>query len=204
MAEPPSTPAPGTPGYAAPVPAPPAYGQLPPPAQGYPPPLVIYYGAPPPAGYAPPAQGYPPAEAPGSSFGLGDMFRGGAESAGGLGDFAQNLASTLKEFSERLGDTMKQVLEDAAYLEVETYVADDLSAVDYKSGNFEKASLRAVTRMKLDGDTKVLVPLSSGELDEQLWAVHTAMVAQAQANRSEMIRAIASAAAGLLGAIQGK
>jgi len=202
------TPAPGSPAYGAP-PAP-AYGQPLPPPAGYPPPIVIYYGAPPPAGQ--PGAAYPPGSPPqppagaGSSFGIGDWLRGGenAEQGGGMGDFAQNLTNTLKEFSERLGDTMKQVLEDAAYLEVETYVADDLADVDYKSGDFAKASLRAVTRMKLDGDTKVLVPLRAGELDEQLWDVHTAMVAQAQANRAEMVRAIASAAAGLLGALRGK
>jgi hypothetical protein len=58
--------------------------------------------------------------------------------------------------------------------------------------------------MELDGDTKVLVPKTDMGIDQELWAIHTAMVAQAQANRTEMIKAIAQAASGLFAAVQGK
>jgi hypothetical protein len=116
----------------------------------------------------------------------------------------QKLTEALQQFTDQIGTTLKQVLEDAAHLDVETYVADDLAGVAYAQNDFSAATLRAVTRMKLDGDTKVLVPTSEGQLDERLWAIHTSMVVQAQANRAEMIRAIAAAAAGLLDAVQGK
>lgn len=61
-----------------------------------------------------------------------------------------------------------------------------------------------MTRMSLDGDTQVLVPVGDDGVDERLWAIHVSMVQQAQANRAEMVRAIAAAAAGLLSALQGK
>lgn len=185
-------PAPATP---APGPQPPA--SAPPPAgwhamPGYPPAVVVYYGYPPPGqpGVAPPGSG-------GTSFGL-------FGNNGKVAEAAQKLTESLQQFADQIGDTLKQVLEDAAHLDVETYVADDLSGVNYAQNDFQAATLRAVTRMKLDGDTKVLVPTSEGQLDERLWAIHSSMVAQAQANRAEMIRAISSAAAGLLGAVQGK
>ncbi len=161
-------------------------------APGYPPAVVVYYGYPPPG-----APGQPQPGSSAASFGL---FGGG----GKVAEAAQKLTESLQEFADQIGDTLKQVLEDAAHLDVETYVADDLSSVNYAQNDFSAATLRAVTRMKLDGDTKVLVPISAGQLDERLWAIHTSMVAQAQANRAEMIRAISSAAAGLLGAVQGK
>jgi hypothetical protein len=58
--------------------------------------------------------------------------------------------------------------------------------------------------MSLDGDTQVLVPTNAEGIDERLWAIHVSMVQQAQTNRAEMVRAIATAAAGLLGVLQGK
>ncbi|NJN19614.1 MAG: hypothetical protein HC822_26925 [Oscillochloris sp.] len=174
-----------------------------------PPPVVIYagYGPPPvyPGQATPPPTGYPPATGAvgpaGASFGVREWFSGGQNGESGMGEFAQKLSETLKEFSERLGTTLKGVLEDATVLEIETYVASDMEAA---KNDLSNAQLRAVTRMELDGDTKVLVPLSAGQLDEQLWHVHTSMVALAQANRAEMIRAIAAAAAGLFGALNGK
>jgi hypothetical protein len=164
-------------------------------APGYPPAVVVYYGYPPPG--QPGAPGAPPVGSGGASFGL-------FGNNGKIAEAAQKLTESLQEFADQIGNTLKQVLEDAAHLDVETYVADDLSSVNYAQNDFQAATLRAVTRMKLDGDTKVLVPMSEGQLDERLWAIHTSMVAQAQANRAEMIRAISSAAAGLLGAVQGK
>jgi hypothetical protein len=182
----PPTPAPGP--QTPPGPPPVAAWQ---PAPGYPPAVVVYYGYPPPGA---PGQGVPGS---GASFGL-------FGSGGKVTEATQKLTEALQQFTDQIGTTLKQVLEDAAHLDVETYVADDLAGVAYAQNDFSAATLRAVTRMKLDGDTKVLVPTSEGQLDERLWAIHTSMVAQAQANRAEMIRAIAGAAAGLLDAVQGK
>ncbi len=120
------------------------------------------------------------------------------------GETVQKLTASLQEFGERLAATLQQVITDAAHLEVETYVAETPEAINYRQGDFRGATLRAVTRMSLDGDTQVLVPRSDDGIDERLWAIHASMVQQAQANRAEMVRAIAAAAAGLLSALQGK
>ncbi|WP_298818793.1 C25 family cysteine peptidase [Chloroflexus sp.] len=116
----------------------------------------------------------------------------------------QKLTESLQQFGERLATTLQQVIADAAHLEVETYVAVAPETIDYRQGDFSGATLRAVTRMSLDGDTQVLVPVSDEGIDERLWAIHVSMVQQAQANRAEMVRAIAAAVAGLLSALQGK
>lgn len=156
-------------------------------------PVVIYAGYPP---------GGLPAQGSAGSYGLGDLFRSGGEA---VNETFQKLNETLRGFAEKLSQTLQTTLEDAAHLEVETYVASDLAAIAYRQGDFSGAELRAVTRMSLDGDTQVLVPQrDGGGVDTELWAVHTSMVAQAQANRAEMIKAIAEAASGLFAAMQGK
>jgi hypothetical protein len=166
------------------------------PAGYIPAPIVIY------PGYMPAPGSGPQPGAAGDSFGIGDLFRGGGEA---VSDTVKQLTETLRGFTEKLAETLKATIEDAAHLEVETYVADDIATVAYRKGDFSGAELRAVTRMSLDGDTQVLVPeRDGGGVDVELWAVHTSMVAQAQANRAEMIKAISQAAAGILAAIQGK
>ena len=186
-------PHPGGPPPPAPQAAPPGY-----PYPGYPPPpVVVYYSYGPPPGQA----GAPPPGAAGESYGVREWLSRGGEVAS---ETAQKLGQALQGFAEQLAATLEQTLRDASDLHVETYVAEDLSGVDYRAGDFSKAELRAVTLMELDGDTKVLVPRSDAGVDQELWAVHTSMVAQAQANRAEMIRAIAQAASGLFAAVQGK
>jgi hypothetical protein len=122
----------------------------------------------------------------------------------GLKEIQQNLVNTLQNFTSQLGETMKRAINDAAHLEVETYVADDIATVKYREGDYTGAELRAVTRMSLDGDTKVIIPARDGDFDERIWQIHTEMVAKAQANRAEMLRSIASAAANLFAALSGK
>lgn len=175
------------------------YQPFPPPQvpPGYiPAPIVIY------PGYMP-AQGYGPASGQaGASYGIGDLFRSGGEA---VSETMRQLTETLRGFTEQLAETLKETIADAAHLEVETYVANDLTTVAYRKGDFSGAELRAVTRMSLDGDVQALVPArEGGGVDSELWAVHTSMVAQAQANRAEMIKAISEAAAGILAALQGK
>ncbi len=135
------------------------------------------------------------ADAAGVSFGFFSPDETG-------GAAVSKLTAALQEFAEHLGTTLKRVIEDAAHLEVKTYVADDLASVNYHDGDFSGAQLRAVTRMALDGDTQVLVPRRGDQLDAELWAIHTSMVQQAQSTRAEMIRSIAAAAAALFGAIK--
>lgn len=189
-AEPPVTPPP-----AAPVTPPPAAPVTPPPAAPVSP--VGQAAVPVPAGSLPPETPVIPVALPDAAASFGLFGNKPAEAV-------QKLTESLQQFGERLAATLQQVITDAAHLEVETYVAEAPETINYRQGDFRGATLRAVTRMSLDGDTQVLVPLSDEGVDERLWAIHVSMVQQAQANRAEMVRAIATAAAGLLSALQGK
>jgi hypothetical protein len=110
------------------------------------------------------------------------------------------LVESVQRFSEQLGETLEKAVSDATKLEVTTYVSDDMENV---TSNFSQATkLRAFTQINIDGDTIVCVPESGGEIDEALWAIHLDTVKQAQANRTEMMKAAVSAATGLLGALK--
>ncbi|MCB0192028.1 MAG: hypothetical protein KDJ65_08800 [Anaerolineae bacterium] len=95
----------------------------------------------------------------------------------------------LKKFVERLGDFMVKMLDDTTTLEVDTYVSHDLDQVEYQGGKFVGAKLRVATRVTIDGDTKLCVPQDEdGDIDTELWAIHTAAVQQAQASRAELVK----------------
>jgi hypothetical protein len=110
------------------------------------------------------------------------------------------LSSSVQQFADKLGQTLEKAVDDAATLEVFTYVSDDMTKVTKNIA--DSANLRAFTRIKIDGDTEVCVPKRAGDIDEDLWTIHLDMVKQAQANRAEMIKAATSAATGLLEALK--
>jgi hypothetical protein len=74
------------------------------------------------------------------------------------------ISSSLQQFVNKLGTFLTQALEDASTLEVTTYVSDNINEVKYEGGKFQGAALRAVTRMKIDGDTLVCIPEQDGEV----------------------------------------
>lgn len=120
--------------------------------------------------------------------------------ASGLKEAGVRLSNSVQEFARKLGQILEKAVDDAATLEVSTYVSDDMARV---TSDFERtADLRAFTRIKIDGDTVVCVPERGGEIDDTLWAIHVDMVQQAQANRTEMIKTAVSAATGLLDALK--
>ena len=148
----------------------------------------------PPAG-APSPQPVPvtlPAAQPGVApvyvdYGLGDTFRKAGTS---LSDGLQTMMSKLSEF-------LGKALDDATSLEVATYVSEDIANVEYKDGRFTEAKLRALTHVKIDGDTMVVVPETDGEVDTELWEIHLEMLQQAQASRIELVKTAVSAVTGL-------
>jgi hypothetical protein len=111
------------------------------------------------------------------------------------------LSGALREFVDKLGTYMSNALDDATSLEVSTYVSDNLGTVTYEAGKFSgSARLRALTRVKIDGDTLVCVPENEdGEVDTALWQIHLDMVKQAQEARSELMKTLVSAASNLAG-----
>ncbi len=117
-----------------------------------------------------------------------------------LSETRARLSQSVQEFAQKLGTALEKAVDDATTLEVYTYVSSDMTSVGRDFS--ETADLRAFTRVRIDGDTEVLVPRQAREIDEELWAIHLDMVRQAQANRAEMLKAAASAATGLLEALK--
>ena len=108
------------------------------------------------------------------------------------------VTDAVQNFVKKLGDYLSKALDDAASLEVCTYVSEDLGSVDYKSGEFTgDVRLRAITRVMIDGDAKVCIPEKDGELDTAVWAIHMDMVRQAETSRAELMRTMVTAAANL-------
>ncbi len=120
----------------------------------------------------------------------------------GLGDTLASLRGGLQQLGNKLGDFLSKALDDATSLEVSTYVSDNISAVKYENGKFSGASLRAVTRVNIDGDTIVCVPEEDGEVDIDLWNIHLQMLQQAQTSRSELLKTAVSAVTGLTGLLK--
>jgi hypothetical protein len=133
---------------------------------------------------------------PATDYGIGDLFK--KEAATGEEAVAgSRVNESLKRFMDKLSEYLSKALDDATSLEVYTYVADDLTSVGYQAGRFSGAQLRAMTRVNIDGDTLVCVPEKDGEVDTAVWSIHAEMVKQAQASRSELMKTIVGAAAGI-------
>jgi hypothetical protein len=123
----------------------------------------------------------------GEEYGLGDTFR----------QASTNLGAGLQQLFTKLSDFLGKALDDATSLEVATYISENMSQVEYKDGRFTGAQLRALTHVKIDGDTLVCVPEVDGEVDTALWQIHLEMLQQAQASRAELLKTVVSAATGL-------
>jgi hypothetical protein len=129
-------------------------------------------------------------DAGGTDFGAPDTPEGGAE-------IPEELAGAMHSLVERLTQVVERALAQDKTLEVLTYTSDDLEAVQ-KEDLRGAATLRAITRIKPDGDVEVCVPSAGGEIDEALLAVHSDAVQRAQINRTELVRAALEAVSGLL------
>jgi hypothetical protein len=141
--------------------------------------------APAPTGVAAP----PPApELSAVDYGLMESFR----------QVQTNVSESLQGFVNKLGEFLSNALEDASSLEVATYVSDNMAEVKYEKGAFTGGKLRALTHIKIDGDTMICVPEEEGEVDTALWQIHMDMVQQAQASRAELLKTAISAATGLV------
>jgi hypothetical protein len=102
----------------------------------------------------------------------------------------------------RLGEVLSQALADVSVLEVRTYTSNADDAVLAKVGDpiEENTRLRAFTRVSMDGDTSVCLPLlASGEPDEALWKLHNEIVKQARADRAATVSTAISLLASLTG-----
>ena len=137
-------------------------------------------------------------------FGIGES--GGQAQPSALDDIRDKLTASLGEFANQLSDALKTLVTNLNTLEVATYVSSDVSSVTFVDGpeklHGEGIQQRALTRVMLDGDSVVVLPTTGGALDDRIWNVHLAMVERAQSNRTEILKAAASAVAGLVGGLK--
>ena len=131
-----------------------------------------------------------PEGAEATSFGL---FSGPSDSDG----LKERVGNALREFTEQLSVALQGFVKDVSQLEVTTYVSENMESEQSKDDLLKNARMRAFTRIKLDGDTEICVPTTEDGLDDDLWAIHVAMVQQAQLHRTELLKTAVSAASGL-------
>ena len=108
----------------------------------------------------------------------------------------------LTRVAEKVSETVSAMVTNAMYLEVKTYVTDDMDAAAEADGAPESTAgtrLWAYTKSGLDGDTELLIALpgDAGQndqadqtnlIDETVWRIHKETVEQAQKHRKEMLQ----------------
>jgi UDP-2,3-diacylglucosamine pyrophosphatase LpxH len=111
-----------------------------------------------------------------------------------LDESRANSVAMLRKLTDKLNKWIGSFADDLTTLEVATYVSQDMQHVSQTDKDLSgKAQLRALTRIKLDGDIEVCLPAQDEAIDEALWQKHMAMVTQAQTQRTEMLKALVSA-----------
>jgi hypothetical protein len=115
-----------------------------------------------------------------------------------ISDLKTQIVTSVKQFAAGLSEALKKVVDELTTLEVTSYTSDQLESVTYTQGKVTGAKLRAVTRIKIDGDTLICVPETGGKVDDAIWALHKETVKMAQEHRAEMINTAVSAASALL------
>ncbi len=146
---------------------------------------------------APAAQGAVSWEAPVAV----DLSREEAVVAFGLQDQFDRLRTSLQTFTAQLADSLGRAAEDIVTLDVRTYSTSDITRVAAALDAREEADakLRALTRIRFDGDLQVYVPEKvDREVYQGLWVIHTAMVEEAQDSRAKFLATMAELATRLL------
>ncbi len=102
------------------------------------------------------------------------------------------MATNLDDSTREAAALVRKYVEDAAVMQVRTFYvltgAEPLSSMDPERPG-------AFTEVKLDGDTKVVVPMRKGrgdsiEIDEGLFSIHERNVAMATAYRAQVLNAL--------------
>jgi hypothetical protein len=102
------------------------------------------------------------------------------------------MASNLDDSVREAAAKVRQYVEDAAVMQVRTFYVltgtEPLKEIDPERPG-------AFTEVKLDGDTKVVVPMRKGrddtlELDEALFNIHERNVAMATSYRAQVLNAL--------------
>jgi hypothetical protein len=109
----------------------------------------------------------------------------------------KQVLESIQGFVKNAAEAVARAAKEAVTLQIVTYTSDDMSQVSPK--NLEKgAQPRAITRISPDGDITVCVPQKDGEIDKELWELHSEVVQQAQDNRNAMLKIVVDAVSGLV------
>ncbi len=122
-----------------------------------------------------------------------------------------NLQEAVKKYAAALAQKVETFINDITTIEVRTYttphnqtavlIQDDADMAQIASAG--QAMLRAYTKVALDGDTAVCIPLTeSGEVDRAVWELHRQMVQEAIGTRATMLKAMGEASAAALTALR--
>jgi hypothetical protein len=95
--------------------------------------------------------------------------------------------SAFARFTDKLVGTLTSAVQDLTELKVLTYTT-----------SAGATTLRAWTKIQIDGDTEVCLPQSDdGKIDGAVWAAHMETVKQAQEHRAAMIKILLSLVPGV-------
>jgi hypothetical protein len=111
----------------------------------------------------------------------------------------QQVLDKFKKTVEALGEKLMSVAGDVGDLKVRTYVSEKIDDVQVENGEFKgDAHQRAMTVIKLDGDTDLVVPVDADQINQALWEIHSKAVEQAQAHRQALLKAIGDLVVGFI------
>jgi hypothetical protein len=119
-------------------------------------------------------------------------------------DPSTQLRHDLAEALAQFGALLKQALAPET-IEVATYAGDDPGGARYDAaqGGFAGGGTpQILTRIGPAGDVATYVARRDGQVDERLAELHSALAQQAQAQRAELIAALASSAGELIAALK--
>jgi hypothetical protein len=118
-----------------------------------------------------------------------------------VGKVVQEVSQSLTNALKTLAQKLEGFVQNVTNLDVETFVTENMPSDIKGKTPRQVGEQRAWTHIELLGDVQALVPVKGGEVDKDLWALHVELVAQAQTNRAEMIKAAAEVLTGLIGPI---
>ena len=106
----------------------------------------------------------------------------------------EDATAFVRNLRRGAGDLLSKLVETLTTTQVLTYVSSDLAKVIVTNDRVEGATLRAITRLSISGDTMVCVPeTADGKVDDAVWKIHTDAVDKALASRAEMIKSVVTA-----------
>ncbi len=118
-------------------------------------------------------------------------------------DTVKQVRGMLGDLCVKIGDVLAKAYDNVTTVEVETYTAADTAKVKVTDGSFDGATLRAVSRIGLDGRAKACIPVDAGgKPDETLWKLHSEMVDRALTQRIEILKLVSSAASQMMGSVK--